>query len=67
MQVIRTVEVDSKWVCVYFTTGAPLIMLWPDVYAAGLRVIITTANMVYADCNNKTQGLWWQVGAKPSD
>ena len=29
-------------------------------YAGGLRVIIHTANYIYADCNSKTQGIWWQ-------
>lgn len=29
-------------------------------YNKGVRVIIHTANLIYADCNNKTQGIWWQ-------
>ncbi|GAB4821749.1 hypothetical protein N2152v2_008795 [Parachlorella kessleri] len=29
-------------------------------YAAGLRVVVHTANMIYSDCNNKSQGVWWQ-------
>jgi tyrosyl-DNA phosphodiesterase-1 len=29
----------------------------------GLRLIVHTANMIYPDCNNKTQGLWHQVRA----
>ena len=28
--------------------------------AAGVRVIVHTANLIYSDCNNKTQGIWWQ-------
>lgn len=27
----------------------------------GLRLVIHTANAIYADCNNKSQGLWVQV------
>ncbi|CAA7394486.1 unnamed protein product [Spirodela intermedia] len=30
------------------------------VYPHGLRVIIHTANLIYVDWNNKTQGLWMQ-------
>lgn len=26
----------------------------------GLRVIVHTANLIYQDCNCKTQGLWYQ-------
>lgn len=26
----------------------------------GVRVIIHTANYIYPDCNNKTQGIWYQ-------
>jgi tyrosyl-DNA phosphodiesterase-1 len=29
-------------------------------YAAGMRVVVHTANLVYTDCNNKSQGLWAQ-------
>lgn len=29
-------------------------------YETGLRVIVHTANLIYPDCNNKTQGVWWQ-------
>ena len=29
-------------------------------YVTGVRVIIHTANLIYVDCNNKTQGIWWQ-------
>ena len=29
-------------------------------YETGLRVIVHTANLIYIDCNNKTQGLWYQ-------
>lgn len=29
-------------------------------YQAGVRVVIHTANLIYADCNNKTQGVYWQ-------
>jgi tyrosyl-DNA phosphodiesterase-1 len=29
-------------------------------YPTGIRVIIHTANLLYCDCNNKTQGLWFQ-------
>jgi tyrosyl-DNA phosphodiesterase 1 len=29
-------------------------------YATGLRVIIHTANLLYCDCSNKTQGLYFQ-------
>lgn len=29
-------------------------------YPGGLRVIVHTANYIYADCNSKEQGLWWQ-------
>ena len=27
---------------------------------SGLRLIIHTANLIYPDCNNKTQGVWYQ-------
>uniref|UniRef100_A0A1D1XM86 Tyrosyl-DNA phosphodiesterase 1 n=1 Tax=Anthurium amnicola TaxID=1678845 RepID=A0A1D1XM86_9ARAE len=30
------------------------------VYPQGLRVIVHTANLIYVDWNNKTQGLWMQ-------
>eukprot|EP00877_Chromochloris_zofingiensis_P000105 jgi/Chrzof1/10095/Cz04g26260.t1 len=30
------------------------------VYASGIRVVIHTANLIYVDCNNKTQGVWYQ-------
>ena len=26
----------------------------------GLRVVVMTANLIYQDCNTKTQGLWYQ-------
>ncbi|GFR48145.1 hypothetical protein Agub_g9976, partial [Astrephomene gubernaculifera] len=29
-------------------------------YDSGLRLIVLTANAIYADCNDKTQGLWVQ-------
>ena len=29
-------------------------------YEAGMRVVVHTANLIYVDCNNKTQGLWFQ-------
>lgn len=29
-------------------------------FNAGLRVIVHTANLIYQDCNCKTQGLWYQ-------
>ena len=29
-------------------------------YGTGVRVIVHTANLIYGDCNNKTQGIWWQ-------
>jgi len=29
-------------------------------YERGLRVIIHSANLIYPDCNNKTQGVWFQ-------
>ena len=29
-------------------------------YESGLRVVVHTANMIYPDCNNKSQGVWWQ-------
>lgn len=29
-------------------------------YEAGLRVVVHTANLIYVDCNNKSQGLWYQ-------
>jgi tyrosyl-DNA phosphodiesterase-1 len=29
-------------------------------YRHGLRVVIFTANAIYCDCNNKTQGVWTQ-------
>lgn len=28
--------------------------------AAGVRVIVHTANFFYGELNNKTQGIWWQ-------
>eukprot|EP00252_Welwitschia_mirabilis_P005216 TRINITY_DN15700_c0_g1_i1.p1 TRINITY_DN15700_c0_g1~~TRINITY_DN15700_c0_g1_i1.p1 ORF type:complete len:580 (-),score=95.55 TRINITY_DN15700_c0_g1_i1:217-1956(-) len=30
------------------------------VYAGGVRVVVHTANLIYIDWNNKTQGLWMQ-------
>ena len=30
------------------------------MYKHGVRVIILTANMIYCDCNNKSQGMWHQ-------
>ncbi|MQM11219.1 hypothetical protein Taro_044118 [Colocasia esculenta] len=30
------------------------------VYPQGLRVVVHTANLIYVDWNNKTQGLWMQ-------
>jgi hypothetical protein len=32
----------------------------------GLRLIVHTANLIYPDCNNKTQGLWYQVRHRSS-
>ena len=29
-------------------------------FDGGLRVIVHTANLIYQDCNCKTQGLWYQ-------
>ncbi len=29
-------------------------------YEGGVRVVVHTANYIFADCNSKTQGLWWQ-------
>lgn len=29
-------------------------------FERGLRVIVMTANLIYQDCNTKTQGLWYQ-------
>lgn len=29
-------------------------------YERGVRVIVMTANLIYQDCNLKTQGLWYQ-------
>ncbi len=29
-------------------------------YASGMRVVVHTANYIYADCNNKSQGLYCQ-------
>lgn len=30
------------------------------VYPTGVRVVVHTANLIYVDWNNKTQGLWMQ-------
>lgn len=30
------------------------------VYARGVRVIVHTANLIFIDCNDKTQAIWWQ-------
>lgn len=30
------------------------------VYSSGVRVVVHTANLIYVDWNNKTQGLWMQ-------
>lgn len=35
-------------------------MPYPPRYNKGIRIIIHTANLIYADCNSKTQGIWWQ-------
>ena len=29
-------------------------------YERGVRVVVHTANLIYVDCNNKSQGLWYQ-------
>eukprot|EP00659_Diplonema_papillatum_P020593 gene20593-31709_t len=29
-------------------------------YSEGLRLVVHTANLIYCDVNNKTQGVWWQ-------
>ena len=29
-------------------------------YEGGMRVVVHTANLIYVDCNNKSQGLWYQ-------
>ena len=29
-------------------------------YESGVRVVVHTANLIYVDCNNKSQGLWFQ-------
>ena len=29
-------------------------------YGSGIRVVVHTANLIYVDCNNKSQGLWYQ-------
>lgn len=29
-------------------------------YESGVRVVVHTANLIYVDCNNKSQGLWHQ-------
>ncbi|GMH40675.1 hypothetical protein BSKO_08579 [Bryopsis sp. KO-2023] len=29
-------------------------------FETGVRVVVHTANLIYADCNSKTQGVWWQ-------
>lgn len=30
------------------------------VYPRGVRIIVHTANLIYVDWNNKTQGVWMQ-------
>ncbi|MFS8007735.1 putative phosphodiesterase I [Helianthus anomalus] len=30
------------------------------VYPRGIRIIVHTANLIYVDWNNKSQGLWMQ-------
>jgi tyrosyl-DNA phosphodiesterase 1 len=30
------------------------------VYDRGVRVIVHTANLIFIDCNDKTQGIWYQ-------
>jgi tyrosyl-DNA phosphodiesterase 1 len=30
------------------------------VYERGVRVIVHTANLIFIDCNDKTQAIWWQ-------
>jgi tyrosyl-DNA phosphodiesterase-1 len=35
------------------------------VYPRGVRVVVHTANLIYIDWNNKSQGLWYQVGGCP--
>lgn len=30
------------------------------IYPSGIRVIVHTANLIYVDWNNKSQGLWMQ-------
>lgn len=30
------------------------------VYPRGVRIIVHTANLIYVDWNNKSQGLWMQ-------
>ena len=33
------------------------VLGYPD---GGVRVLVHTANLLFGDCNSKTQGLWWQ-------
>lgn len=33
------------------------VLGYPD---GGVRVIVHTANLLFRDCESKTQGLWWQ-------
>lgn len=30
------------------------------IYSTGVRVVVHTANLIYVDWNNKSQGLWMQ-------
>ncbi|KAL0031162.1 hypothetical protein WJX77_006853 [Trebouxia sp. C0004] len=36
-------------------------------YERGLRVVVHTANLIYVDCNNKSQGLWYQDFPRKND
>lgn len=33
------------------------VLGYPD---GGVRILVHTANLLFRDCNSKTQGLWWQ-------
>ena len=50
--------------CEYGTHHSKAFIL---VYETGIRIIVHTANLIFSDCNDKTQGLFFQDFPRKSD
>jgi hypothetical protein len=72
---IKSDKTPVFFVCVYFSnriifvcvkfgcirnTGTHHSKYFLVEYEAGMRVIIHTANLIFCDCHNKSQGIWVQ-------